>query len=346
MSEKGVRWCVNPPKYVQKAIGAYHQTFSDPSEAVAVATDIANKYDAYKNGLEGVGQITDGSVLGLIAAYKRTNSWQKLSDNSKITYNQLLRDVVHFRTGKFKTPFKDMLTVNVSVQHAEEIYAGLCDSISIHRANHVCKLLRRLWFVGVRLGLTKTNPFQKMGLPKLEDRKVLWQQHEVMAFIEQADNMGLHSIGTLAMICYDICQRGGDVRQMKWSNYKNGWFTFTQEKTKVYMEILASPRLQERLKNTPKSSEDDHIIIYEATNKPYDRRLYAKVAARVRNAAGLPEHLQIRDLRRTGATEMAESGCTEDELRSVTGHQSRDVLSTYVRPTKRLAEAGIQKRFA
>lgn len=38
----------------------------------------------------------------------------------------------------------------------------------------------------------------------------------------------------------------------------------------------------------------------------------------------------MRDLGRTGATEMAEAGCTEDELRSVKGHQSRDVLSMYV----------------
>ena len=53
----------------------------------------------------------------------------------------------------------------------------------------------------------------------------------------------------------------------------------------------------------------------------------------------------MRDLRRTGATKMAEAGCTEDELRSVTGHQSRDVLSIYVRPTKKLAAAGINKRF-
>jgi len=42
---------------------------------------------------------------------------------------------------------------------------------------------------------------------------------------------------------------------------------------------------------------------------------------------------------------MAEAGCTEDELRSVTGHQSRDVLSIYVRPTRKLAAAGINKRF-
>jgi hypothetical protein len=47
----------------------------------------------------------------------------------------------------------------------------------------------------------------------------------------------------------------------------------------------------------------------------------------------------------SGRNLMAESGCTEDELRSVTGHQSRDVLSIYVRPTDKLAQSGISRRF-
>ena len=91
--------------------------------------------------------------------------------------------------------------------------------------------------------------------------------------------------------------------------------------------------------------QDDPIVICESTGKGYDRRLYSKHAATIRDQAGLPKELKISDLRRTGATEMAESGCTEDELRSVTGHQSRDVLSIYVRPTDKLAEKGIEKRF-
>ena len=39
------------------------------------------------------------------------------------------------------------------------------------------------------------------------------------------------------------------------------------------------------------------------------------------------------------------AGVVQDELRSVTGHQSRDVLSIYVRPTDKLAATGINKRF-
>ena len=43
---------------------------------------------------------------------------------------------------------------------------------------------------------------------------------------------------------------------------------------------------------------------------------------------------------------MAESGATEDELMAVTGHTSREVLSTYVKKTEKLAARGVNKRFA
>jgi len=135
------------------------------------------------------------------------------------------------------------------------------------------------------------------------------------------------------------------MRQLTWDNFRDQFFEFEQEKNKTRVDIPASPRLRERLEQVSPNDGHNHIIYYEKTGKAYDRRLYNKVFCRIRNAAGLPAELQLRDLRRTGATEMAEMGCTEDELRSVTGHQSRDVLSIYVRPTKKLAAAGINKRF-
>jgi len=193
-----------------------------------------------------------------------------------------------------------------------------------------------------------------MGLRTLPSRVVMWEPEQVTQFIKTADSMGIWSMGTLALLCYDLCQRPGDMRQLRWSDYQNGQFSFTQEKTQTVVDIPASPRLLERLANPPriavkgtmpfKRYNDPTIIIYEPTGQPLTR-FYNRVTARIRNAAGLPFELQMRDLRRTGATEMAEAGCTEDELRSVTGHQSRDVLSIYVRPTKRLAQAGINKRF-
>ena len=66
--------------------------------------------------------------------------------------------------------------------------------------------------------------------------------------------------------------------------------------------------------------------------------------ARIRALAELPAELQFRDLRRTAATELGTAGATDDEIRAVTGHRSRNVVAVYVRPDDRMAKAVQRKR--
>jgi hypothetical protein len=339
------KWVVNPPKYVKEAIGAYYEQFDDQSDASARAISIADQYSDFKRNVKRDIHIHEDTVAGLVSQYKKTNSWTKLTPNSQRTYNQLLRGVMRLRVGESNKLLQDIMVKHISVKHAEQIYSQLCKDCSMHRANHVCKVLRRIWTVGERLGATKSNPFKNMGLRKTPSRKTLWEPEQVQALIAMSDEMGLSSVGTLALLCYDLCQRPGDIRQLTWDSLNGDIFGFEQEKTKAWVDIPASPRLIERIKIVSPSNWHDYLVYYEKTGKPYDRFQYNKVFSRIRSAAGLPADLQLRDLRRTGATEMAESGCTEDELRSVTGHQSRDILSIYVRPTRKLAAAGINKRF-
>tara|TARA_R110002072_G_scaffold2367_4_gene19708 strand:- start:4914 stop:5987 length:1074 start_codon:yes stop_codon:yes gene_type:complete len=338
-------WVVNPPKYVKEAIGAYYEQFDDQADASARAISMADQYSDYKRCVKREIHINEETVAGLVSLYKGTNSWNKLSANSKRTYDQLLRSTMRLRVGSSSKMLQDTMIKHVSVKHAEQIYSQLCKDCSMHRANHVCKVLRRIWTVGERLGATKSNPFKNMGLKKTPSRKILWDPEEVHAFVDMADKMGLPSLGTVALLCYDLCQRPGDMRQLTWKDFSDQMFGFEQEKTKTWVDIPASPRLLARMDKVSLSNWHDYLVYYERTGKPYDRYQIGKVFRRIRNAAGLSSELQLRDLRRTGATEMAEAGCTEDELRSVTGHQSRDVLSIYVRPTKKLAAAGINKRF-
>ena len=341
-----VVWVVNPPPHMKETIQAEYKQFDVLSDANEYAQEIVDVYADYKRGIHRQVKAEESSVSGLVSYYKTTNDYRRLSSNSKRFYNAMIKDATRISFGN-GIPLGEMKSSNVTPEHADKLYLKLQELKSQHRATHVCKVLRKIWFMGLRAGRVKNNPFQRMNLKGLEDRKVLWEPEQVEKFIQTADEMNMGSIGTMALLCYDLCQRPGDMRQLTWSSYNNGCFQFNQEKTGTIVTIPASPRLMDRLQRIRPSnaSQEDQIVLCEATGKMYDRRLYAKWAARIRNQSGLPSHLQIRDLRRTGATEMAEAGCTEDELRSVTGHQSRDVLSIYVRPTIKLAAAGINKRF-
>jgi integrase len=340
-------WAVNPPRNVRDALNVGYAQYESKSEATKGAIEIADAYDDYRRGILRQVRAAENTVAGLVAFYKSTNQYKKLTVNSRKFYDLMINTALSSRIGGSGVNFGNMQAKSVSPTHADKLYTLLTDLKSEHRAVHVCKVLRKIWYVGKRHGKIQSNPFERMGLSGLQDRTVLWTPEQVDTFVQKADEMGLASIGTLAMLCYDLCQRPGDMRQLTWAGYDGVSMRFTQEKTDTVMTIPVSPRLMGRLDTIKPDNETSsaHIVIYEGTGRPYDRRLYTRYAAKVRNAAGLPSTLQIRDLRRTGATEMAEAGCTEDELRSVTGHKSRDVLSIYVRPTNKLAASGVSKRF-
>jgi len=339
-------WVVNPPKYVRDALGAEYEQYEVRTDAVERATTIAQAYTDHKRGLKQDISIPQDTVDHLMSFYQSTNEYRKLSDNSKRFYALMMKTASGLRLGQANVTFGQMLVRNVSPTHTDKLFEEIRSAVSEHRAVHVCKVMRKIWFVGKRHGKVQVNPFERMGLKGLEDRVVLWEPGQVEALIKTADEMGLFSIGTITLLCYHLCQRPGDMRQLRYKDFDGRVFSFIQEKTKTRVEIPASPRIAQRLVPLMETSNpDDYIAPCEVTDKPYDRFLYVKYFSKVRAAAGLPTHLQLRDLRRTGATEMAEAGCTEDELRSVTGHLSRNVLSIYVRPTTKLAAAGINKRF-
>lgn len=339
-----IYWAFNPKKYIRDALNVGYRRFHTREEAVTYSNKIVRQYEQHKASKAHADRIEEDTVAGLVAFYKSSREWKNLRDNSQRLYDLMLRTTMGIRIGQSNVTFDRMLSRNVTAAHADRLFDQIQSSHSHHRAVHVVKVLRKIWFVGKRHGKVSSNPFERMGIKGLEPRIVLWEPEQVDRLVEAADANGASSIGTLAMLCYDLCQRPSDMRKLRWSDLRDGVFRFVQEKTGTEVEIPASERLLARLATLP--YREGELVVCEATQRPYDRFLYNKWFSRIRRAAGLPSHLQLRDLRRTGATEMAEAGCTEDELRSVTGHQSRDVLSTYVRPTVRLAASGVNKRFA
>lgn len=335
-------WAFVPKRSLREALGVKYRRFDDVEEAKLYSSQIAKDYESYIQTEAAKEQFEKNKVVGLVKLYRTTYEYKKLTDNSRTFYELMINTALNTVVNQHQ--FSHLIASNVKPALADTLYEIIEKNVSTHRAVHTMKVLRKIWYVGRRHGLVDFNPFERMGIASVEDRKVLWTPEQVFRFIDTADQIGRPSIGTMALLCYDLCQRPSDMRLLKWACMDSqGVFRFKQGKTHTLVEIPASERLRERLRAYPNESE--YIVLSESTDKPYEQRLYAKWYGKIRDAAGLPTELQMRDLRRTGATEMAESGCTEDELRSVTGHQSRDVLSIYVRPTAKLAASGINKRF-
>lgn len=339
-----ITYAFNPSKGVRDALNLRYKPFDNRREAEKYCQQVALEFNLHRRKNEGTVKVDDESVQGLINFYKTTQEWLKLADNSQTFYDLQLRTATDMDFDASKLTFGQTKAKNITATQADKLFTLIQREYSAHRAAHVVKVLRKVYNVGFRHDKVPANPFSNMKIPGLPTRKILWEPEEVFKLIETADEMGYPSLGTVTLLTYDLCARPGDMRQLKWENYGGGVFDYIQEKTGTPMTVPASPRLIERLERI--RDRQDFIAVCESTGKPYSKDLLVKYFARIRKASGVPSHLQLRDLRRTGATEMAESGCTEDELRAVTGHQSREILATYVRPTTKLATSAVNKRFA
>jgi site-specific recombinase XerD len=73
------------------------------------------------------------------------------------------------------------------------------------------------------------------------------------------------------------------------------------------------------------------------TPKPYSLQQLSKVGKVVMQEAGLPDELQLMDLRRTAITEMVEVGVALTNVMALSGHATVHSLTPYVKHTLKSA---------
>lgn len=340
------KWAFAPPEYLKERLECKFELYNKRSTAIDRCLEIDQLHQQWLKDDQIVIRVSSATVLGTINYYKSTNEFVRLAANSKKTYDQLVSSLKDVQLRSKSGLFLDMLASNVTEDHADKLHAFLRDNISDHRARHTVKFLKRVWNVCEKKKKIKGNPWRHLELDQDPISDVVWKDSQVDRFISTADDMGYPSMGTLAMLCYDLCQRPGDMRQLTWEQFDGESFDFYQEKTGVKIEIDASPRLIKRLVPLHnKYGQHETIVQYEKTNKGYDNRKYNEIASKIRKQCMLPEKLKMKFLRHSGATVLGENGATEDQISAVTGHKSRQMLNIYVKKTKRLASSAQQLRF-
>lgn len=339
-------WRFKPKKHVRIALGVTGETFYSEQEANRHSNHIQVAYEEWKRRENKQITIDESTVEGLIAYYFTTSEFKELKETSKAHYRLCLRTACDTCLDANTKPFGKLMHKYITMAQADKLKQKLTENVSEHRSVHALKCLRRVWYVGTRHEKVHTNnPFFKMGIKSLKRRQKRWTEEEISTFVSTADEWGYEGIGTMALLCWHLCQRPGDMRKLTWDCYRDGLLKFTQEKTGTAMAIPATPLLVERLETIQRSDSTDCIVFYAKTGLPYDRRLYNSHAKKIRQAAKLDDELKLADLRRTGATEMANSGCTDDEMRSITGHKTRDVLGIYLVLDENAANNAMSKRF-
>jgi integrase len=160
-----------------------------------------------------------------------------------------------------------------------------------------------------------------------------WTEAEIAQF-ENRHQVGSRARLALALLLH-TGQRRSDVVCMGPQHVRDGAIHVRQLKTGVALEIPVCADLAEIIAATPAAAL---VFLTNDRGRPFTAGHFGDWFRRRCDEAGLT-HCSAHGLRKAAARRLAESGCTEHEIRAITGHAS---LREVVRYTK----AADQKRLA
>jgi integrase len=210
-------------------------------------------------------------------------------------------------------------------------------------ANIVLTRLHKLMEMARDEGLVEVNPASRLGMVKVGGNREPWLREEIARARSKAIELGRPSIALAVLLAANLGQREADILKLSRSRYDAaaGLFDITQQKTTKRILIPATLELRAALDAAPTTSPV--FVISEATGAPYRSSTFMHLFRHICRDAGLPDDRQFRDLRHTMATMLGEAGCTDEEIRAITGHADRAVVARYVRPNTAMARNAIAK---
>lgn len=137
-------------------------------------------------------------------------------------------------------------------------------------------------------------------------------------------------------------QRRADQVAMTRAHRIEGTLQVLQQKTGESLQIREHPELTAEL---ARGNQDHMSLLTTSRGKAFDPIYYGAWFAEAIDDAGLPEDCVLHGLRKCAARHLAESGCTEDEIKSVTGHTTTRMVEHYIKSAnkKQLATSAMRK---
>jgi integrase len=193
------------------------------------------------------------------------------------------------------------------------------------------KLRRDNPALGVKLDPIKTGGYHS------------WTEDELCQY-EQRHPVGTKARLALALLLY-TAQRRTDIVTLGPMNVRGGRLHFTQSKTGTAMDIPVAAPLAEIIAATPMVGVRTFLVT--EFGRPFTAAGFGNWFRARYNEAGLP-HCSAHGLRKAFLRRMAEAGCSEDFIASISGHKDYREIRIYVQAANkaRMATDGMAKTLA
>jgi integrase len=289
-------------------------------------------------------------IQELMTEYYASLDYRSLSDSAKKDYkyclNTLLATVVRDRS------ISKMYLQSMNTPLAQVAY-NIWAERGVSFANHTHAVASKLYNFGIQLGYLDMNPFSKVSKRSAKPRKVVWTREHINLFLDTAySRFKWRSVGLIVQMAYEWCQRLGDMANLTWDMYdpETRVLYLEQSKRRAKVELPTTDELHEMLMQQKADVDFQSYVAPRCMerriiSKPYDKYALSYVAREIIKAAGLPDELQIMDMRRTGTMEMVEAGVSLPQIMSITGHANPQSVKPYMKNTLTSARKAATLRF-
>lgn len=265
----------------------------------------------------------------LVSLYLNSNEFNDLEPSTKQQYVYWLRLA------------SEALPENIDYKKITGAIANKAfESIDVGKgtvlANRVLAVCRRLYSYAIRMDVIDDNPWRRVKTKREEARRVVWTREQVSSFLDTAyQSWETRSIGLIAQMCYEWCQRVGDMRTLTWDaiHFEDKYVKLIQSKRRAQVKVPISDNLLAMLTEQNGALDfQDYVAPNVVDNmKPFNMYRISGWVNKIKKKAGLPDELRLADLRRTGTTEMVEAGVPLPQIMAVTGHSTPASVTPYMK---------------
>lgn len=279
-------------------------------------------------GAEEASPHLSGTLRWLIQRYKESPRWKRLKPATRASYDRYLSELDDAYGIRNWSLLRRSNVIELRDKHQD----------SPRRANYYLQLLSILGEVAIDRDIRTDNPAK--GIEKLQGGAGwrAWEPEELLWFEGAARNAACRLAYYLALF---TGQREGDVLSMTWNAVRDGAVEVMQQKTGARVVIPLHPVLSDVLSETAKRGM---FIVCTEAGAQYTTDGFKTMWRREILSCGL-DGVQFHGLRKNASGALAEAGCTDEEIMSITGHKTRSMISLYTRYARQklLAQSAMRK---
>lgn len=271
----------------------------------------------------GADRTIPGSFDDLISRYYRSPEFLNTGERTQVVYRGVIES--------FRKTYGKALVRDLEPRHIRKM---LADKVSTPTAaNMLRKRLRALMHFAIAEQMRRDDPTVGSKPYKIKSKGFhTWEEDEISQYEAR------HPVGTKARLALDLMlwtgQRPGDARVMGRQHIREGRLVVDQEKRQG--EVVISLPLLAPLAESIVATPSGHLtFLVTDFGRPFSPKGFGNKMRQWCDEAGLPQ-CSAHGLRKAAARRFAEAGCSNQEIKSWTGHSTDSEVSRYTKDVDQL----------